>query len=513
MNLIDRLVGYFSPEAGYRRAVFRAELERNYTAARTDRFGQWWPSNSSAELTDAPSRDLIKARARDLERNNGIVEGAIGQIVRNAVGRGIKPQAIITDNKGNEKWRINDRIEDLWAEWTEKEHCELSHRMSFYDLQALYLRRLIVDGDIILIKSLNPDASAPFPLVTQIIENDFLANDLVQFGGNYIYGGVEVDDYMAPVAYHFQFDRDMTRKAVRTDASRVIHSFFIRRPQQVRGISTLTVTMEHIRDCGEFVESELKAARMAASLSGVIYSDQPSGGGLGRSMVQTEGGQTITAIEPGTMATLPTGQKAEFAQPGRPNGAAAPFISAMLRIIGMSIGMSYEALSRDLSQVNYSSAREGRLQDIKNYEIIQQFVINNLCTPIYNEWLDNMVLAGKINIPNYWQNKRKYQKCRWVTPGWKWVDPQKEASGLDTQLSLNLTTLQEACGSTGTDWQENVEQRAREEAYVRECRNRYGLPDTTKKKEGGGDNADNSDESGTSTGTGTSTNAGDNEDE
>lgn len=506
MNLIDRLVGYFSPEAGYRRSVFRAELERNYTAARTDRFGQWWPRNGPAELTDAPCRDLIKARARDLERNNGIVEGAIGQIVRNAVGRGIKPQAIITDNKGNEKWRINDRIEELWAEWIEKEHCELSHRLSFYDLQALYLRRLIVDGDILVIKSLNQDVNALFPFVTQIIENDFLANDMVQFDGHYIYGGVEVNDYMAPVAYHFQFDRDMTRKSIRADASRVIHSFFMRRPQQVRGVSMLTVTMEHIRDCGEFVESELKAARIAASLSGVIYSDQPTGGGLGRSLTQTESGTSITAIEPGTMATLPVGHKAEFAQPGRPNGAAAPFVSAMLRIIGMSIGMSYEALSRDLSQVNYSSAREGRLQDIKSYEIIQQFIIDNLCTPIYNEWLDNMVLAGKINIPNYWQNKRKYQKCRWVTPGWKWVDPQKEANGLDKQLSLNLTTLQEACGSTGTDWQENVEQRAREEAYVRECRQRYGLPDT-KTTEGGGEDADNNDEPGTST------SAGDDKDE
>lgn len=466
MNYLDKLIGYISPKRAYERMVYRDELERNYTAARSDRYGKWYPRNQPAELIDAPYRNLIKARARDLERNNGIVQGAIGIILRNTVGLGIKPQAVCVDSDGKELWKINDRIEELWCEWVNKENCDVSHRLNFYKIQEVFLRRQIVDGDGLLIMGYSPNSSADYPLILQMVESDLLAEDLIQYKKRYVYGGVEVDDYMAAMAYHLRFDPRDIGNISRIDASRVIHGFWQIRAPQTRGISALAGIMENVRDCGEFIDSELKAARMASALTGVIFSDTP-GKSIGRQITGPTG-QRITEIEMGTMLNLAPGEKAEFATPGRPNGAAAPFVSAILRFIGMGLGLSYEALSRDLSQVNYSSAREGRLQDIKTYELLQQDLVDNFCQPIYRQWLDSMVLNGKINIPGYWGNKKKYQKCKWVKPGWKWVDPLKEAKGIETQLGMNIITLQDACGEMGKDWQEVVEQRARERAYIQE---------------------------------------------
>ena len=468
MNALDKLIVYLNPKRGYQRMAYRAELERNYTAARTDRYGKWYPRNQPAELTDAPYRNLIKARARDLERNNGIVQGAIGIILRNTVGLGIKPQAVCVGSNDKELWKINDSIEDLWNEWVCKEYCDVSHRLNFYKMQEVFLRRQIVDGDGLLITGYSPNDHADFPLVLQMVESDLLAEDIMQHEKRYVYGGVEVNDYMAAVAYHLRFDPKDIANVSRIEASRMIHGFWQIRTPQTRGISALAGIMENVRDCGEFIESELKAARMASALTGVVSSEQP-GGSVGR-QITAPSGQKITEIEIGTMLNLAPGEKADFATPGRPNGAAAPFVSAILRFIGMGLGLSYEALSRDLSQVNYSSAREGRLQDIKTYEMMQQDLIDNFCQPIYRQWLDSMVLNGKINIPGYWTNKKKYQKCKWIKPGWKWVDPLKEAKGIETQLALNMVTLQDACGQMGYDWQEVVEQRAREEAYIQEVR-------------------------------------------
>lgn len=467
MNYLDKIIGYLSPKRAYERMVYRSELERNYTAARTDRYGKWHPRNQPAELTDAPYRNLIKARARDLERNNGIVQGAVGVILRNVVGAGIKPQAVCVDDKGKELWTINDKIEELWAEWINKENCDAARSLNFYQMQEMFLRRKIVDGDSFLIMSYNPEKNSVFPLVLQLIESDLLAEDIIQHEKHYVYGGVEVDDYMAAVAYHWRFNPNEIGTTVRTEAQRVIHGYIKTRASQVRGVSALAGVMENVRDCGEFIESELKAARMASALTGVIYSESPTGNNVGRTMTSSSG-QKITEIEIGTMMNLNPNERAEFFTPGRPNGAAAPFVTAILRFIGMGLGLSYEAISRDISQANFSSAREGRLQDIKTYEMIQTDLINGLCQPVYSQWLDSMVLTGKINIPRYWSDKKRYQKCRWVKPGWKWVDPLKDAKALEAQLAAYTTTLQDTCGEMGKDWQEVVEQRAREKAYIQE---------------------------------------------
>lgn len=226
MNYLDKFIGYISPKRAYERMVYRDELERNYTAARSDRYGKWYPRNQPAELIDAPYRNLIKARARDLERNNGIVQGAIGIILRNTVGLGIKPQAVCVDSDGKELWKINDRIEELWCEWVNKENCDVSHRLNFYKIQEVFLRRQIVDGDGLLIMGYSPNSSADYPLILQMVESDLLAEDLIQYKKRYVYGGVEVDDYMAAMAYHLRFDPRDIGNISRIDASRVIHGFW-----------------------------------------------------------------------------------------------------------------------------------------------------------------------------------------------------------------------------------------------------------------------------------------------
>ena len=75
MGFLDNIITAISPEAGYKREAWRQALEelRGYDAASHGRLNSGWRVfNESAELTDRYSRDVIRARARDLERNSDI---------------------------------------------------------------------------------------------------------------------------------------------------------------------------------------------------------------------------------------------------------------------------------------------------------------------------------------------------------------------------------------------------------------------------------------------------------
>nr|MBO6295475.1 phage portal protein [Schwartzia sp. (in: firmicutes)] len=109
-TLFERAIALFSPKWALERAGYR-ELFRSYEAGEINRFNDdWTPINDDTENSDKTQRDLVKARARYLERNSDIAAAAVEGIVRNVVGTGIKPQA----RTKNEE--LNQQIEDLWEE-------------------------------------------------------------------------------------------------------------------------------------------------------------------------------------------------------------------------------------------------------------------------------------------------------------------------------------------------------------------------------------------------------------
>ena len=79
-NILDNIIGFISPVAGARREAWRQYLneQRHYDAGGYDRLNAGWVAyNQSAEQTDRYSRDTIRARARDLERNSDMANSII----------------------------------------------------------------------------------------------------------------------------------------------------------------------------------------------------------------------------------------------------------------------------------------------------------------------------------------------------------------------------------------------------------------------------------------------------
>ncbi|MCF4114693.1 MULTISPECIES: phage portal protein [Dethiosulfovibrio] len=477
--VLDRAVGLVSPGAGARRMDDRAKMEarwdkRNYDAARIDRYGSGWVAvNKRPDETDRVYRDRIRARARDLERNNGIAQSVLLAMERHVVGTGLRPQAKILDADGTENEKLNREIEALWEVWAKPKNCDITGHDGFYGLQRMMVRRMVTDGEIYPILTAPEDGF--IPLQIQMMEADALATWMPRAKDKRIVSGVEVNEYWRPLAYWFYRD-DMetssfgrTTEAVRVDAGRVLPMFVKTRPQAVRGISQFAHVMGNIRDSGEYMDAELMAARIAACFAAFIKTGSGNTPSIGRNAtVQDALGRdkNVTRLEPGIVNTLPDGADVEFANPTHPNTGASDFVALQQRLIGAGTGQSYEVVSRDVSRTNYSSARAASLEDEEGYKVLRQFMVERVLEPLWEAFVCACVLSGKLNIRDYFQRPDVYNRCRWVPPGRQWVDPLKEVSAITKEMEAGITTLQDVCASKGKDWREVLEQISREREYM-----------------------------------------------
>ena len=169
MNWLDNIIGFISPSIAAKREAWRQYLDeqRNYDAGNYDRLNAGWIAyNQSAEQTDRYSRDVIRARARDLERNSDMANSVIGAYRRNVVGHGWTLRAR-TDSEA-----LNKQIQEVWKEWCKRKNCDITETQSFNQMLRMAERRKKVDGGILFKKCYISGGLLPFKL--QALEVDEL---------------------------------------------------------------------------------------------------------------------------------------------------------------------------------------------------------------------------------------------------------------------------------------------------------------------------------------------------
>ena len=245
-NILDRIVSWISPEEGYKREIYRQALERNYDAASYGRPNTNWRAvNESAEITDRMSRDTVRARARDLERNSDVANALISAYKRNVFGAGYRLRVTTGDNE------LDRQIEALWKQWCKPRNCDVTATQGFNDLMRMAVVRKHVDGGIIILKRYTKDGIVPFKL--QCIEADELdVHHMVPRNkDNRVVGGIEYNSYNRPVGYFictYEIDGSINTDPEYIDAKDVIFWYTKHMPSQIREISDLSQTLTRIRD-------------------------------------------------------------------------------------------------------------------------------------------------------------------------------------------------------------------------------------------------------------------------
>lgn len=459
MNWLDNLVAWISPKAGAERAAWRATCEelRNYDAGSGARLNAGWRvGNSSAEMTDRPSRDIVRARARDLERNSDIMNSLLSANRRNIIGAGYRLQAKSPNASTNKE------LEKLWNKWCKARNCDVTGTQSLNQMLRMAVTRKKIDGGILFIKCYTSDGMIPFKL--QMVEVDEL--DTMQTGtntnGNRVIGGIEYNRYNRPVGYYIrQYGIDgftlEEPKYVKSDD--VIFYYTKRRPSQIREMSDMAPTMTRIRDTNEFMTAVSVKERIAACLSVFIKKTVPTVG-LGRNAAAENAakheydGKTLT---PGMIKELNAGDDVEVVNPTGQGSDATSFTKLQQRMIGAGQGLSYEATSRDMSETNYASARQGAIEDELTYqEEIEQILA--ILDEIYETFVISCYLAGKIKVRgDFFAKKDDYFEHEWIKSPKKWIDPLKESSATKTALNTGQKTFKEVAAENGRDWRQQID--------------------------------------------------------
>jgi len=123
----------------------------------------------------------------------------------------------------------------------------------------------------------------------------------------------------------------------------------------------------------------------------------------------------------------------------------------MLRSIAVGIGVSYESLTKDYSQSNFSSSRLSLIDDRDHWRLLQNFMIDNFLQPLFREWLDAAVLVGALPIEpeNYFVHTDDYLKMNWNPRGWGWIDPVKEIAAYKDAVQAGFATTSDVLAEMG----------------------------------------------------------------
>lgn len=444
MNVVDKIVSFFSPDAGRKRMASRMVLDamdkslRKFEAAaggrRTD---GWYSANTSTNADLVVSLSRLRARSKDLVRNNGYAKNGIGRIANNTVGTGIIP------TPKNVAKGVSKKIMEAWEIWGEKLDCDFDGKLNFYGLQKLVMRTVAKSGECIVRRVRSKYKEGAIPLELQVLEPDFIdsSKNTQQIAGksSYSVNGVEYDAD-GKVKGYWLFSRhpmEWVTESKLVPVEDLIHVYDVDDPGQNRGIPFLTASMLRMRDFDEYEDAQLLRQKIAACFS-VFITENAS---LSPLNIEKPAEQ-LERVEPGIIEHLPPGKTVQFASPPPAEGYDK-YSQQVLRAISAGIGTSYEALTNDLSNVNFSSGRMGWIEFQRNIEHWQWLMlIPVFCDKAWDWFVEAAALAGYVKpgtkIP-----------VNWTAPRREMIDPVKETQALSDQVRNGFVSWWDAVKSLG----------------------------------------------------------------
>ena len=442
-------------------------MRRQYQAAKIDRLTSSWTTTQQSINRDLQTGGkVLRSRARDLSINNDYARKYMQMVVSNVVGsNGIVLQVKSKTTKGKLNVKANRQVEQGWKEWSHARNCAWDSRLSFVEMQRLFIESAARDGEV-LVRIIRDESKFGFKLqfldVNRLDEN--LNKDLGK--GVVIKMGIEFDVTGKPVAYHLASSLDVEiyagLKTERVPAENIIHAFMGERPEQIRGASWMASSMSRLQMLGAYEEAELVAARVGACKMG-FYTSEAGDSFIGE---EDEMGNLITEAEAGIFEQLPAGTSFTSFDPTHPTTAFKDFNKAILRGIASGLGVAYNSLSSDLEGVSYSSIRSGTIEERDQWKVKQNWMIQHFMMPIYEQWLSMQLLTNSIG-----QDMTMFDalmEVRWQAKSWNWVDPLKDIKASIEAINAGIKTHSEVIAEQGGDIEDVFDQLAYEQALAKE---------------------------------------------
>jgi lambda family phage portal protein len=440
---------------------------RRFDGAVHDRLtSSWLATNTLIDQELRGDLDRLRARARDLARNNEYIKSWLRAVRRNIVGpAGPVLQARVKEPNGTPDTLANQVIEAAWFRQMRRGNFEVTGKLSGVDSLNVLITAAARDGEL-LYRVVRGNGFGEFGFQIQPLDVARIATAMNRERAgstNAIVMGVEQDEYGRTVAVHCYMSSALhggvNRSTERIPASEIRHAFIAEDAEQSRGTPWAHAAIKRLHDLNGYREAAVIASRIGASKMGFFHSKDGDPSGVSEKDGDT--GEFMQNVAPGEFGVLPDGYDFTAFDPSYPHQQFADFNKAVLRGISSALGVSYNTMANDLEGVNFSSIRAGVLDEREEWMALQEWFISSVVQPIFEEWLEWTLLGGKLVMPNGSAlpatKLAKFREHVWQPRRWSWVDPLRDVEASVVAIQNGLESPQAIAAKAGRDIEDVVD--------------------------------------------------------
>lgn len=453
----------------------------------------WFSSAGSAD--DHVKSDLatIRQYSGDAYRNMPVATSALRTPVTNIVGPGLTMQSHLdhellglSEDAADD---LQDTIEREFRLWADSKDCDATRSQVFAEMQSLALLSALMNGDCFAFMPLIRRPRSPYTMAVQLVEAHQITTPTHLSHDRSIVEGLRIGKFGETVAC-FVMDshpgaiggyakkwKEVPFYGRKTGRRNVIHLASPDRIGQKRSFPYLSSVLPSLKQISRLSDAELMAAVVTSFLTIFIKTD--TGAGLQQGFGPT--GQTLAsqvnaapgeiALGHGNVIRLGKNESIETPKISRPNEAFEPFFRAIVDQLGGAIGQPGEIILHKFDK-SYSASRAAMLMAWKFYSQRRAWLVNNFCQPIFEEWMHEAVLIGRIKAPGFFGDpliRQAYCRTSWNGPTMGQLDPLKEVMAAKMSVENDFSTREEeALRLHGGDFDANLPRRIREEKKRRQ---------------------------------------------
>lgn len=468
--------------------------------------GAWQAALRSADRDWLPHRNGVTARVGDTIRNNVLGQSAVARRKNAAVGRGWKV-------KFRPNWRAlgitREAARELGAVMTTEFHLyanshafmsDAERRMTFGQQLRLCAGHIAGrDGEAVGLTQWADDEDTRYKTRLKIVDPDRLSNPNGKPNTDNLKGGVETNLRDVPIRYWFRekhpadfgyrdaFAWKAFDRWTEWGRPQVLHAFEVERAGQTRGVSRFVAALKSFRAFDRYTNATIEAATLNALIIGYMKSNGgPAAAGENfeaKDIKDFEAwrqahyrDEPVNLAGGAKMPVIPYGDEIKLETASRDVGSFDAFARAIIRLIAAGLGVTYEELSMDYSQTNYSSARAALLHAWAETQALMGLLEDQIVRPFCVAWLEEAFDRGYVvapeGAPDFYDAVDAYAQIHCIGPGRGFIDPTKEIDAAAARVELGISTLEREAEEQGEDYEDIQEQRALENAQA----DALGLP-------------------------------------
>ena len=466
----------------------RRRYKAAYDAANENGVEDWFSAFKSEDKLYLKHRKKIAARAADAYRNDALTQGTINE----------KVNLCITDN-----WRVRPNpdssvfpglsskdLKTFTTDWRKKFTIDMKSRRkwidasgknTFLDLLRVDLLTSIVRGEsFVKFNDIEkPRGSLGFNMA--VIEPERVATPERFKDDATVKDGIRTSTSGYQQGYYihkFHISQKQDNPFVLVPAVnefgkvQVVHNMIQWTPELTRGMSQLVANLVDIKKKGIMKDAALEDMIAKAQIALVIRSNKSD---IAEMFDMTEGdaGEMQSQIEQymdecydhhsdlGQMKhgnkpilRLFDGEMLDGFSPANSAGTFKDFCDYLNAEQARPYGLSAEMATQRWNDTNFSGARAGMISVKRNTAVQRQRVPENTSQCVWERWLADAFLRGKIEMPGipdqlkahvfFMENVDAIGCATWTGGAWEEIDPVKTAATYNLHKSIGIATYTRA---------------------------------------------------------------------